>query len=147
MSLWHFYLLKTQCCSSSVAGQLCYDYISTSCSIYVYFNFFGLMVVNLQRKCGCVRARVCVLSLVNKVQFDTYLCCLLKGKSKVLLGPVGNIPVLNLETERRLFLSSLSAFTPYFLPPLFISFLFSSEWFLPRFSPLSAALSSLSQHL
>lgn len=67
----------------------------------------------LVRACQCLRvfARA---SAVNKVRCDSYLCCVLKGKSPASLGPLGNLAVLNLETEWRLFLSfpfvSLSVF-------------------------------------
>lgn len=70
-----------------------------------FFQNRSCKTVTRGRACVCVCVCLCV-TVVNEVRFDSYLCRVLKGKSPASLGPVGNIPVLNLETERRLFLSS-----------------------------------------
>lgn len=54
----------------------------------------------------------------KKVHSDSYLHRVLKGKSLALLGLMGNILVLNLETEWRLFLSSPLPSLPHFLVAL-----------------------------
>ncbi len=78
----------------------------------------------------CVCVCVCVFG-VNKVQLDSYLHCELKGTSSESPGPVRNIPVLNLEAERRLFFSSSSFSFPIFYPLSVPTFYNLSPAFLP----------------